>query len=210
MTKRTTLLLLSGGLDSTTCLFKLLTETDDDVHTFYVDVVNNKDKVWCEKQAIYRLKSVAEGIREFTHHVGTTFDLDGHTQGGIQPLMWMIAASMMLNKIDGPRKRLCIGYTLGDPILEDPTDLIEHWKYLWKWLGRGRQIPMHFPLVKQTKGQSMDYLRRLEHQRGIEIIKHLWTCEGPERDHGPNSSGYRACKRCVPCKRGMEIGLVQP
>jgi hypothetical protein len=210
MTKRTTLLLLSGGLDSTTCLFKLLTETDDDVHTFYVDVRNNKDKAWCENQALNKIRPIAEGIRKFTHHDGTSFDIEGHTQGGIQPLMWMMASALMFNKIDGPRKRLCVGYTVGDDTVDNLPKLQEHWKYLWSWLGRGRRPPLYLPLAKRTKMQSMDYLRRLEFVESIEIVKHLWTCEMPEFVHDPNVSGYRACKHCTPCKRGLEIGLVQP
>lgn len=208
--RRTTLLLLSGGLDSTTCLFKLLTETDDDVHTFYVDVKNNKDKVWCEQQALVEIKSMAKSVRRFHHHDGTSFNIEGHSRGRIQPLLWMLASVFMLNKIDGSRKRLCVGYTKGDCALEELSKLKEHWAYLWSWLGNGRRPPLYLPLAKNTKMQSMDYLRRVEFNRNTEIVKYLWTCEMPKFMHGPNASGYQACKQCTPCKRGLEIGLVQP
>jgi hypothetical protein len=209
MNKRTTLLMLSGGLDSTTCLFKLLTETDDDVHTCYVDLKNNKDKVWCEKQALHSIKPIAQEVRKFTHHEGSSFDIMGHAQG-VQPLLWMLASVFMLNEIVGTRKRLCIGYTRGDSAIAEIENIKDHWGYIWDWLGNGRCPAFYMPLAKRTKAQSMDYLRRLEYERSIEIVKHLWTCEGLVRAHGPNSSGFVACKKCLPCKRGLEIGLVQP
>ncbi len=208
MNKRTTVLMLSGGLDSTTCLFRLLEETDDDVHTFYVNLENNDRKVWCEKEAISQIQDIKS--REFTHHKGSTLHIRGTTAHGIQPFIWMMSSALMLNSIEGKRKRLCIGYTSGDTATDDIENIKAHWKYMWNWLGKGRMPPLYLPITNRTKAQSMDYLRRLEHKKGIEIVKHLWTCENPERFHGPNGSGYRACKTCEPCKRGLEIGLVQP
>lgn len=210
MNKRTTLLLLSGGLDSTTCLFKLLTETDDNVHTCYVNLENNKDKVLCEMNALDKIEPVAQGIREFTHHTGSSFNIMGHSQGGIQPLLWMLSSIFMFNKIRGTRNRLCAGYTLGDSAIADIAALKDHWKYLWDWFGAGKCPSFYLPLAKHTKAQSMDYLRRVEYEGSIEIVKHLWTCEGPVLMHGPNASGFVACKKCLPCTRGLEIGLVQP
>jgi len=208
MSKRTTILMLSGGLDSTACLFKLLEETDDDVHTFYVELENNDRKVWCEKEAITRIRDIK--TRDFTHHTGSSFDIRGKAETGMQPFLWMTASALMLNKIEGKRKRLCIGYTDGDSAAVGIDNIKAHWKYIWSWIGTGRLIPLYVPLLKRTKGQSMDYLRVLEYKKGFEIIKHLWTCEDPQRFHGPNGSGYRACKKCLPCVRGLEIGLVQP
>lgn len=208
MSNRTTILMLSGGLDSTACLFKLLEETKDDVHTFYVKLENNDRKVWCENEAIKRIRELK--TREFTHHHGSEFDIRGTSPNGVQPFLWMTASIFMLNKLEGKRKRLCIGYTAGDSAVEYLADLKAHWEYMWGWMGDGKLIPMYLPLEKRTKMQSMDYLRRLEYTKGYGIIEHLWTCEDPQRFHGPNGSGYRACKKCIPCERGLEIGLVQP
>jgi 7-cyano-7-deazaguanine synthase in queuosine biosynthesis len=204
--------MLSGGLDSAACLFKLLDETDDDVHTFYVELENNSDKVWCEKESIKELQRVAKNkVRTFTHHTGSSFYIRGTpTERGIQPFLWMTASASTLNYIDGARKRLCIGYTAGDTATDAIEELKGHWKYMWSLYGNGKMPPLYLPLLKRTKAQSMDYLRRLEHKKEIEIVNHLWTCEGPVRFHGPNGSGYKACKTCLPCKRGLEIGLVQP
>jgi len=202
--------MLSGGLDSTACLFNLLTETDDDVHTYYVKLENNSDKVWCEQQAIDRIKPIATNIREFTHHDASEFNIRGSVSGA-QPFLWMTASVFMANSISGDRKRICIGYTAGDSIVAGIDEIKDRWKYMWNWMGYKRQLPpLYFPLLKRTKAQSMDYLRRLEHERGIQIINQLWTCEMPERFHGPDASGYRACKTCEPCKRGLEIGFVKP
>jgi 7-cyano-7-deazaguanine synthase in queuosine biosynthesis len=202
--------MLSGGLDSTTCLFRLLDETDDDVHTFYVNLENNSNKAWCEKESIEEIKSVAKNkIRTFTHHTGSSFYIRGAPRP-IQPFLWMTASAAMLNDIEGTRKRLCIGYTAGDSVTDCIDEIKDHWNTMWRWHGVGKKPPLYLPLTKRTKAQSMDYLRVLEYKKGIEIIKHLWTCEEPERYHGPNASGYRACKKCLPCTRGLEIGLVQP
>lgn len=207
---RTTLLLLSGGLDSTTCLFKLLTETDDDVHTFYIDVENNLRKAWCEKEALRHIKEVASGIREFTHHPSSTVSIMGTNDNSIQPLMWMLFSAMMLNSIPGTKKRLCIGYTDGDSTTDTIVEFTDHWEYLWDWIADGRCPPLYLPLLKRTKMQSMDYLRRMEYERKVSIVKNLWTCEEPVLSNSPDVTGYSACKQCHPCKRGIEIGLVRP
>jgi 7-cyano-7-deazaguanine synthase in queuosine biosynthesis len=203
------MLLLSGGLDSTACLFKLLEETKNDVHTFYVEVDNNDHKAWCEKESIRRIRELK--TRDFTHHTATKFEIYGTSKQGLQPFMWMTAGALMLNKIDGPRKRLCIGYTQGDSATNDIDAIKDEWVAMWKMIGDGaRMPPLYLPLLKRTKMQSMDYLRRLEQKKGIKIIENLWTCEDPQRVHGPDFSGYRACKKCIPCTRGLEIGFVKP
>jgi 7-cyano-7-deazaguanine synthase in queuosine biosynthesis len=210
MSKRTTLLMLSGGLDSTSCLFRLLTETDDDVHTYYVKLENNSEKAWCEKESLARIMPIAKNIRDFEHHDATEFYVRG-SANGIQPFLWMTASIFMANEIKGDRKRICIGYTAGDCAASRIDEIQDQWKQLWKWSGtERRKPPLYLPLLKRTKAQSMDYLRRLEHEKGIQIVENLWTCEGVKRVHGPNFSGYKACGICDPCKRGLEIGLVQP
>lgn len=203
--------MLSGGLDSTACLFKLLKDTDDDVHTFYVNLENNSHKVWCEEQAIETILPIAQRVRSFEHHTGSTFDIRGCMNKGLQPYLWMTSSALMINHIGGEKPRLCIGYTAGDSAIDALDDIRREWKILWNLLGDARRLPpLYLPLANRTKGQSMDYLRRIEHTQSCAIIKHLWTCENPERFHGPDASGYRACRRCNPCERGLEIGLVKP
>lgn len=223
MSNRTTILMLSGGLDSTACLLKLLTETKDDVHTFYVDLDNNEYKAWCEKEAIDRLikecestkgkkdTSSPDSLRSFTHHTGSKFEIHGTCERGLQPYLWMTSASLMLNKIEGKGKRLCIGYTHGDSATENLDMIKDQWEKIWGMISDpNKRPPLYLPLVKRTKAQSMDYIRRIEHQYNIQVINKLWTCEFPQRVVGPDFSGYRACKDCLPCQRGLEIGFVQP
>ncbi len=211
--KHTTLLLHSGGLDSTTCLFKLLSETRDDVHTFYVDVRNNATKVWCEQLAIKATHAIARSeFGEFTNHDSSTFNLEGCVKdASIQPYMWMFAAAMMLTSMDGKNKRLCLGYTHGDSAADELPAIQRLWRSTWKHINTADKCPpIYLPLIEQTKKDSMKYLRSLEKEHGVDVINKIWTCECPVVFHSPEMAGYKACHECQPCKRGLEIRLIKP
>ncbi len=62
--RRRTLLLLSGGLDSTTAAVKLLRETDDDLHHF-IDFRTGYHRHRAEAQAVSRLLPRLREIRDF-------------------------------------------------------------------------------------------------------------------------------------------------
>ena len=81
---------------------------------------------------------------------------------------------------------------------------------IWRSVNIEDPVPeLYTPILKVTKKQSLDYIRRVEQKhKDLNIVKHIWTCEGTEFIHGPNFSGYAPCLTCDPCKRALEIGLI--
>lgn len=201
---RTTLLLLSGGLDSTTCLFNLLRETDDEIHTIYVDVENNNIKSWCETNALNNIIPIARKIRNFEHSKSIKIDISRGEAVGIQSMLWMLSAAMTMNTLSGTSRRLCLGYTMGDSELEYGNSS-SNWKYIWSQVGAKKKLPsLYMPLAEKTKAQSIDYLLKQEELLSEGIIKYIWTCEEPELIHYTSYSGYRVCGKCKPCTRRKE------
>ncbi len=213
MKKYHTLLLLSGGLDSTTCLFKLLSQTQDEISTIYVDVTNNSSKSWCEQLAVDLLRKRAEKhFRKLGDHTNITTTIAGCANGGFsQPQIWMLHAAFKLSEVsiksDLPL-RLCVGYTRGDSAAEHYA--FNHIKKLWCELWRvtnNNPVPeLYAPLINSTKHNSRNFLRKLERDhKGLKIINTLWVCEKPINVVSSRFTGYKPCGKCNPCIRSKRL-----
>lgn len=206
-----TLILLSGGLDSTTCLLQLMSKTDDEVVGLAIDVDNNEDKGWCESKSISTVLEQTNEIYRETKLETSKILIKGTASNMGQPPVWLLFAAFMADKhkVD----RVCIGYTKGDNALEDANmKIIEKgWKAMWDMVSETKKRPkLWLPLKEQSKKQSLAYLKKLEKRhKNLDVIKHLWTCEMPVVVVSTNMTGFVPCKECLPCKRGLEIGFVQ-
>lgn len=180
------------------------------MHTFYVDLRNNAHKVWCEHLAAKAIREVAEAhFGKVTHHEHSVFNINGSGSGHVQAYIWLFAGALMLNSIQGENKRLCLGYTEGDEAAAELPAIQRLWRFTWKQIELERKCPpLYVPIAEQTKRESLRYLRALEKKHGVKIVENLWTCEMPAAFHGPEAAGYRACRKCLPCKRAIEIGLL--
>jgi len=205
-----TLILLSGGLDSTTCLFKLLGQTKDEITTLYVDVSNNSAKSWCERLAITRLRDRAEEhIREISHkHIETPATINGSVNGGLgQPPLWMLHAAYALSGADSKlEKRLCVGYTRGDCAIKRLDEITQMWSSIWTMISVAPVPEIYTPLIRSTKNNSQNFLKKLERDhKGLKIINTLWVCEEPDNVVTSKFIGYKPCGRCFPCKRAQKL-----
>lgn len=207
-----TLVLFSGGLDSTTCLFKLLSQTKDEVSTLYVDLSNNSNKSWCERLAISRLYERAEKhVRKLSGHTEVKASIEGGPggeRGGLsQPPIWMIHAAFVLSQTDTKlKKRLCVGYTRGDCAAAALPDIQAMWASIWSMINSDPVPEIYTPLIKSTKHNSRNSLRKLERDhKGLKILNTLWVCEMPNNVVTSKFVGYKPCGKCEPCIRSKKL-----
>lgn len=212
MTQYHTLVLFSGGLDSTTCLFKVLSQTQDEVSTIYVDLDNNMHKSWCERLAVKILYDQAEKhIREITNHTEAKASIKGGPggeQGGLaQPPIWMIHAAFKLSQTKTDlKKRVCVGYTRGDCAVNALPNIQHMWASIWTMINSDPVPELYTPLIKSTKRNSQNFLKKLERDhKGLKILNTLWVCEEPDNVVSSKFVGYKPCGKCEPCKRAKKL-----
>lgn len=203
----------SGGLDSTTALIKVLRDTDWSVLTQYVNVDNNRHKVRCEREAIHRLRKVLKRTyRDFEHTEDETEVNRSHNGWGLmQPPMWAIHACYAASALyaDHDDVRIVLGWTRGDDAVHHHDNIVKMIEGIWNVMCDRHPVPLiEAPLLLSTKYNSVQLIKAEERRRGITVLDHIWTCEGPERLHGPVTSGYVACGTCPPCVRGIKAGLI--
>jgi 7-cyano-7-deazaguanine synthase in queuosine biosynthesis len=212
MTQYHTLVLFSGGLDSTTCLFKLLSQTKDEVSTIYVDLDNNRHKSWCERLAVKILYDQAEKhFRELSSHTEAKASMTGGPggeSGGLaQPPIWMIHAAFKLSQTNTKlKKRVCVGYTRGDCAIAALPNIQSMWAGIWSMINSDPVPELYTPLVKSTKRNSQNFLKKIERDhKGLKILNTLWVCEDPDNVVTSKFVGYKPCGRCDPCKRAKKL-----
>ncbi len=212
MKKYHTLVLFSGGLDSTTCLFKLLSQTKDEVSTIYVDLDNNDKKSWCERLAVDLLYNRGEKhfrkIKEHTVAKASISGGPGGERGGLaQPPIWMMHAAFKLSQTKTKlTKRLCVGYTRGDCAVNALDDIKAMWKSIWSMINSDPVPEIYTPLIRSTKLNSKNFLRRLERDhQGLKILNTLWVCEEPKQVVSSKFVGYKPCGKCIPCIRSKKV-----
>lgn len=212
MTQHHTLVLFSGGLDSTTCLFKLLSQTKDEVSTIYVDLDNNRHKSWCERLAIKLLYERAEKhIRKLSGHTEAEASIEGGPggkDGGLaQPPIWMFHAAFRLSQADTKlKKRVCVGYTRGDCAVAALPKIQAMWASIWSMINSDPVPELYTPLIKSTKHNSRSFLKKLERDhKGLKILNTLWVCEMPKNVVSSKFVGYKPCGKCEPCIRSKKL-----
>lgn len=204
----------SGGLDSTLLVVRALEHSKAELHTSYVNVENNSRKSWCEDQAITELRDELRKVyKEFTHHDRTKIDLGEWTEGGssLQPFMWLTSMIPISSTLVGHdvNLRIQMGYILPDGVISRLPEIRKAWIALWgqtlpDYTAPKLETPLHF-LSKRDVHRT---ITRYEKHHGIDLVKHIWTCEDPQRVHHNGFSGYERCRNCSSCK--TEIFLDEP
>jgi len=206
----TNLILLSGGLDSTSCLLKLLDETDEEIQAVYIDVGNNTEKSWCEREAIHQILNEVEKKFIRPNLSICKVELAGSCSNLGQPPVWGLLASFVADSCSADK--IYLGYTKGDTILGEnyPRTVNKYWELVWKLISVKKRPKLVFPIERQTKRHSLKLIRQFEKKHDMELVRHLWTCEFPVRHHSQHFSGYKACGICIPCTKGIQSGFIDP
>jgi 7-cyano-7-deazaguanine synthase in queuosine biosynthesis len=175
------LVLMSGGLDSTTLLYRNLMGSDDtDVDILYVDGYQHGAKRVAEQRAIRKITrwfadhSKERHIRKM-NNLSIGQDYIGVNTKFSQMNHWMFGALMMIN--GNRHSRLEIGTVAGDGINLYQHSMEEAWKHLQYFTKIGDPVPLATPLALWDKFRLIDELP-------LELLDLVWVCELPVDENG--------------------------
>lgn len=188
--KQITLIMLSGGLDSTANLVKYLTETEDHVHAHHINLINPIGRGELELQAVRGIVDYCEkNYRPFDF---TMSKLDLSFMRRIVPDIYHTNYISGLMAATDPRiKKIgknAIANDYDDPTYTDRRDVARE---LFRTLAPPDAMPeLEYPLLDMTKSDILDYLPP-------ELVRLTWSCRTPM--HTPD--GSRRCGKCGTCEQ---------
>ena len=178
-----TLVMFSGGIDSTYALHKLLTDTDDEIYAHHVHLVNYEGRHVIEARRCREIVAYCRRtIRPF-HYTESTIDHRGFRFFGIDMISVGFEAGLVAHSYHVPR------WTAG--ISADDQ----------RWEARFRHVeacvaanafpfaPPEFFLLPQVS--KLDEMRALP----PELLAMTWSCRKPVVD----GDTFLACAQCRAC-----------
>jgi 7-cyano-7-deazaguanine synthase in queuosine biosynthesis len=188
----TTLVMFSGGLDSTAMLVKLLTESRDALRVHHIRLANREERADAEQAAVERIVAwCRERYRPFRYSESA---LDFRELEAI-PIDYVCIAFVACQvAIDTPGcKRIAVAALARDTDIENRSarqrrvfeTLYEC--YRARKLGEAH-VEWIYPVYPATKRELADYLPR-------ELVELTWSCRRPVRREGQ----WRACNACKAC-----------
>ena len=192
--------MFSGGLDRTAVLFRLLTESEEDLRVHHIRMQNREARADAEQAAV---DSIVEwcGRRLRTFR----FSQSGLDFSGLEtiPIDFISVAYVACQvAIDTPGcTRIAVG-TLARDLDEIKRSVCEAQRRVFAAMYecyRARKLgepalEWIYPVYSLTKPQIASLL-------GSELRKLTWSCRRPV--HSP--SGYRPCGECKPCRARIDI-----
>lgn len=184
-----TLLMWSGGLDSTTALYKLLRETDDEVEAHFIEYRNIQGRSLAELEAVTECHNRLRAVRPFTF----TQSIQDYSQVRFTPpdlLVIRFTAAMLCRCRDfdfvatgrcadddsvSYRRRLARGTELFNLVIGPTTPPA------WK-----------FPVERLTKQQQIDILKR----EMPELLPLVHYCRKPL-----DTGRWTNCGKCKTCRQ---------
>lgn len=191
--RRRTLMLVSGGLDSTTAAFKLLRETDDDIHIHFIDYRTDHHRHRAEAQAVARLIPKWREVREFEYtstkqdysKLGSPVDLHMYCFTAAQVVRMRpeqmrfdrVATGLVRNDraIQWAHRRAVAESIFNACLADWPEDERPTWCY---------------PCFDMTKADAIKYL-------GPELYALTWSCRRPIEV----GESYARCGECLTCNQ---------
>ncbi len=196
----TTLVMLSGGLDSTAALYKLLTGTADELHVHHVRMLNRDGRARAEQDAVEAILGWCRShCRPFRY---SESGLDFAALAAIPIDYLAVAYAACQVAIDTPGcDRLAVG-TLAADLDEVKRKVSEAQRrvfeamyacYRARKVGEPR-IEWLYPVYDLSKAQVAASLPEA-------LRAAAWSCRRPV----PAAGGYRICGECKPCRKRAEV-----
>ncbi|MDW8470067.1 MAG: hypothetical protein RML56_15005 [Burkholderiales bacterium] len=196
----TTLVMLSGGLDSTACLYKLLRETDWPIHAHHIRLMDREGRARAEQHAVEAIVGwCRRHLRPFRYSESA---LDFSQLEAI-PVDWMAIAYVACQvAIDTPGcRRIAVGI-LGADLQETRWRASERQRRLFEAMYeyyRARklgepEVEWIYPVYALDKAAVAALLP-------AELRAFAWSCRRPVT----TPDGYRACGECRPCRKRAEV-----
>ena len=194
----TTLVMLSGGLDSTAMLVQLLTESEDELRVHHIRMANREERADAEQAAVERIVAwCAERYRPFRY---SESGLDFTALEAI-PIDYVCIAFVACQvAIDTPGcDRIAVAALARDTDIENRSarqrrvfDALYEC-YRARKLGEPR-VEWIYPVYHATKRELAARLPR-------ELVELTWSCRRPVRA----ADGFRPCGACKACLARAEI-----
>jgi 7-cyano-7-deazaguanine synthase in queuosine biosynthesis len=194
----TTLVMFSGGLDSTAMLVKLLAETKDELRVHHIRMANREGRAAAEQAAVARIVAwCRERYRAFRYSESA---LDFAELQAI-PIDYLCVAFVACNvAIDTPGcNRIAVAALARDTDIENRSarqrrvfDALYEC-YRARKLGEPH-VQWIYPVYHATKRELAAALPR-------ELLEMTWSCRRPVRA----AQGFRACGTCKACLARADI-----
>ena len=196
----TTLLMFSGGLDSTAALYKLLSGSDDELRVHHVHLLNREHRARAEQDAVAAILSWCRAHCRPFRYSESTLDFTGLHAIPIDYLSIAFAACQVA--IDTPDcNRIAVGILAAD--LDETRRKVSvsqrqafdamYACYRARKLGEP-DLQWIYPVYELTKAQVAASL-----PEGLRSA--AWSCRRPVA----TADGYRICGECKPCRKRAEV-----
>lgn len=196
----TTLVMFSGGLDSTAVLARLLSETGDDLRVHHIRMRNREGRADAEQSAVDAIIGWCA-----KHYRGFRFSQSGLDFSELEaiPIDYIAVAYVACQvAIDTPGcNRIAVG-TLARDLDEMKRSVCDAQRrvfagmydcYRVRKLGEP-EVSWVYPVYSLTKPQIASLL-------GPELRSMTWSCRRPLR----TATGYQRCGNCKPCRARADI-----
>ena len=188
----TTLVMFSGGLDSTAMLVKLLEETKDELRVHHIRMANKEGRDDAEQRAVGAIVAwCGERYRPFRY---SESGLDFTALDAIPIDYLSIAFVACQVAIDTPRcNRIAVGALARDTDIENRSArqrrVFEELYACYRARKLGEpEVEWLYPVYRETKQALAARLPR-------ELVELTWSCRRPLRD----AEGWRPCGACKAC-----------
>jgi 7-cyano-7-deazaguanine synthase in queuosine biosynthesis len=194
--------MLSGGLDSTAMLVKLLAENDDELRVHHIRMANREHRAEAEQAAAQNIVAwCRDRYRPFRYSQSA---LDFQELEAIPIDYLSIAFVACQVAIDTPRcNRVAVAALARDTDIDNRSarqrrvfDTLYEC-YRARKLGEP-EVQWVYPVYHSTKRELAAGLPR-------ELVELTWSCRRPLRRVGQDGEGWRPCGACKACLARREI-----
>ena len=196
----TTLVMFSGGLDSTAALYKLLTQSEDELHVHHVHLRNRDGRERAERDAV---AAVLDWCRANCRAFSTSESaLDFEALQAIPIDYLSVAFAACQVAIDVPHcNRIAVGILAADldevkrKVSERQRRVFEAMYACYRERKLGEPVvEWLYPVYELSKAQVAQSL-----PAALRAV--AWSCRRPVA----TDSGYRVCGLCKPCRKRAEV-----
>jgi 7-cyano-7-deazaguanine synthase in queuosine biosynthesis len=196
----TTLVMFSGGLDSTAALYRLLAAGEDELHVHHVHLLNRDGRARAEGDAVDAVLAWCRAhCRPFAYSESM---LDFRALRAIPIDYLAVAYAACQVAIDVPRcNRIAVGILAADldevkrKVSEKQRRVFEAMYACYRERKLGEPvIEWLYPVYELSKAQVAQSLP-------AELRAAAWSCRRPVQTEG----GYRICGECKPCRKRAEV-----
>ena len=182
--------MLSGGVDSTYTLIKLLKETNHTILVHHIHLVNNEERFEIEAQRVLSIIELCRKLYRPFLYSETLIDHSNMPFFGYDIISVGFEAGIVAHSYETAYKSKVSGWTVGT--CSEEGHLKKRFVYAKAACQANcfpKKAPDFFLFPPIPKYEQIQYLPK-------EIVNHCWTCRRPVQ----TKQGVKECGRCKTCK----------